>query len=276
MIDVNGTELYVTDVGEGRPLFSLHGGMGWDHSYFRPWLDGLGGQARVFYYDQRGHGRSGHAAEPETLDHDHWTGDLDALRGHFGYDTIVLFGHSYGAILALEYALRHPERIQAMIICACPAPRPSLDSVLDRIRSQATAEQITNLREVLSEPVNQDETFRSLLRSVLPLYFYRPRKERCSAILSQLRVRAAPYNRAMFHELPLCDVHDQLGRIETPTLVLAGKHDWLAPPDRTCRYMSAQIPNATCVVFDECGHFPFIEETSAFTEVVTDWLYHLS
>lgn len=55
----NTTILYYTEVGTGLPCLVMHGGLGFDHTYLHPWLDGLGSQLRLIYYDHRGMGRSG-------------------------------------------------------------------------------------------------------------------------------------------------------------------------------------------------------------------------
>ena len=101
---VNGTTLYYETIGQGTPMFIMHGGLGMDHSYFRPWLDALADQVTLVYYDHRANGRSERPANLDGVTHATWAADADALREHLGYDQILLFGHSYGGFLAQEYA----------------------------------------------------------------------------------------------------------------------------------------------------------------------------
>src|SRR5437016_4873387 len=114
---VNGTELFYALHGDGRPLVTLHGGLGLDHTYFRPWLDALGDAAQLVYYDQRGHGRS-QRPPLDHVGHDTWAADAEELRAHLGHERIVLFGHSYGGYLAQEYALAFGERLAGLILCS--------------------------------------------------------------------------------------------------------------------------------------------------------------
>src|SRR5689334_6398695 len=65
---VNGAELYFETVGQGAPMLVMHG-LGLDHTYLRPWHDGLASQARLIYYDHRWNGRSTHAG---PADHATW------------------------------------------------------------------------------------------------------------------------------------------------------------------------------------------------------------
>ena len=113
-ITAGSASLYSRTVGRGQPAIVLHGGPDFDHRYLLPDLDRLGDRFRLIYYDQRGRGRSANEVRPEdvtlALDLD----DLDKVRQFFRLATPVLLGHSWGAVLALEYAVRH--------VRACPDP----------------------------------------------------------------------------------------------------------------------------------------------------------
>src|SRR4051794_5275320 len=111
LAQVNGTELYYTTHGHGRPLLVMHGGLGLDHAYFRPWLDALGDVSELIYYDHRGNGKSARPTDWSGVTHATWADDADALREQLGHERITLYGHSYGGFLALEYALRHADHL---------------------------------------------------------------------------------------------------------------------------------------------------------------------
>jgi proline iminopeptidase len=78
-VPVRDTELFVTGTGTGTAVPVMHGGIGIDHTCFRPWLDDLGDVAELTFYDHRGNGRS--ARPPlDDVDHATWVADADALR----------------------------------------------------------------------------------------------------------------------------------------------------------------------------------------------------
>jgi pimeloyl-ACP methyl ester carboxylesterase len=64
----------------------------------------------------------------------------------------------------------------------------------------------------------------------------------------------------------------RLAGIRVPTLILAGAHDWIMPADEGARRLHAEIPESELVVFEESGHFPFIEEADRFRDVVRRWI----
>src|SRR5262245_34477543 len=105
-IPVGHTSLYSREIGRGQPIIVLHGGPDFDHSYLLPDLDRLADAFRLIYYDQRGRGRSADHVQPQDVTVLSDIADLDKVRQHFHLSSAVVLGHSWGAVLALEYALR--------------------------------------------------------------------------------------------------------------------------------------------------------------------------
>jgi proline iminopeptidase len=112
---LNDTEIFYVEVGEGVPCLLMHGGLGGDHSALHPWLDPLGDVMRLVYYDHRGNGRSGRVPS-ETITFEQLCSDADALSEHLGFEEVTVLGYSFGGFVALEYALRYPERISHLIL----------------------------------------------------------------------------------------------------------------------------------------------------------------
>src|SRR5215207_9810663 len=118
--------LYYRAIGEGRPIIVLHGGPDFDHHYLVPELDRLAASFRLVYYDQRGRGRSAGDVRPDEVGIDSDVEDVERVRRHFGLDSVAVLGHSWGGLLAMEYATRHPERVSHLIL-ANTAPASAED-----------------------------------------------------------------------------------------------------------------------------------------------------
>src|SRR5919199_5372432 len=95
--------LFVEELGSGFPLIVLHGGPGFDHSMFRPYLDPLADEFRLLYVDERGQGRSDRV-DPSTLSLEVFARDVDLLAEALGLDRFALLGHSFGAIVTTWHA----------------------------------------------------------------------------------------------------------------------------------------------------------------------------
>lgn len=120
-IPVGSGSLYARAIGRGQAVIVLHGGPDFDQGYLLPELDQLADAHRLIYYDQRGRGKSAGHVRPEDVTLASDVSDLDRVRQHFRLEAPVLLGHSWGTLLALEYALRHPTRVSHLVLIN-PAP----------------------------------------------------------------------------------------------------------------------------------------------------------
>ena len=112
-VAIGGASLYVRDVGHGSSFIVLHGGPDFDHAYLLPDLDRLSDTYRLIYYDQRGRGKSAAGVRPEDVSLSSDVDDINVVMQHFQLQSSALLGHSWGTVLALEYALRYPARVSA-------------------------------------------------------------------------------------------------------------------------------------------------------------------
>lgn len=270
--DVNGTRIWYETVGHGLPLMTLHGGLGLDHTWFRPWLDPLSDRSRVVYLDLRGNGRSERPDDLTAVTHRTWVDDVDALRRHLGHERVVLLGHSYGGLLAQEYALRYPETLEGLILCCTTPAFDYVDVVQANAAVRGTPEQLAALGDAFSRPMDDDAEWERVWRTLLPLYFSGEVPEGLGegAVYS-----SSAWNQVNAHCLGGFDVTAELGSIPTPTLVLSGADDWLMPTSHGGRRILSSVPDSEMVVFERSGHFPFVEEPARFAEVVTGWLARL-
>ncbi len=263
------SHLYAVTLGAGPTLLTLHGGLGLDHTLFRPWLDPLGEECRLVYYDHRGHGRSERPRSFEGYSHATWVDDADALRQSLDTPRVIVLGHSYGGFLALEYALRHPDRVSGLVLSNTAPAMHHAEAVLANAERRGGAKMLERVRELLTEPIPDDDAFAEGFGDILPLYFHRYDPDLGSRMLAHLRPCAAAFNHANAHCLPGYDVRERLSDIQVPTLVLSSADDWIMPVEHGGDILAAGIPEARHVVFERSGHFPYVEEHEAYVEAVS-------
>jgi proline iminopeptidase len=263
---LNDTELFYVEVGEGLPCLVMHGGLGEDHSALHPWLDPLGDVMRLVYYDHRGNGRSGRPPS-ETITFEQLC--ADALRERLGFEEVAVLGYSFGGCIALEYALRYPERLSHLILLDTA---PTLDYAeeieANARRKGATQEQL----EALDASAEDDAEYWRLWKMIEPLYFHTFDADLAERVLGKMIVcvEASEAGEAITEEW---DLTPRLGEISAPTLILVGRDDFITPLSQA-KIMHERIPNSELVVFERSGHFPHVEEPEAFLAAVRGWLEH--
>jgi proline iminopeptidase len=263
---LNDTEIFYVEVGEGLPCLVMHGGLGGDHSALHPWLDPLGDLMRLVYYDHRGNGRSGRVPS-ETITFEQLCSDADALRGHLGFEEVCVLGYSFGGFVALEYALRYPERIGHLILLdTAPTLHYAEEIEANARRKGATQEQLQALD---ASAEDETESWR-LWKLIEPLYFHTYDADLAERVMGKtiVSVEAGEAGDAIIEDW---DLTRRLGEISAPTLILVGKDDFICPPSKA-KIMHEGIPCSELVVFERSGHFTHVEEPEAFFDAVRGWL----
>src|SRR5690242_12647978 len=113
-VPIRDASLFVEVKGHGEPLVLMHGGPGLDHVSLTPFL-GLADRFTIVLYDHRCNGRST-GAPVTSMTFDNLAADADALRETLGFERWAVLGHSFGGHVALEYALRYPNRVSRLVL----------------------------------------------------------------------------------------------------------------------------------------------------------------
>jgi len=274
---IRDTEIYFDIEGMGlvpdgrtmreKPVaFIIHGGPGGDHSSFKPVMSPLAERMQLVYFDHRGQGRSAHG-DPAKYTLDENVEDMEALRCHLGLGPIVSIGTSYGGMVALAHAARYPTAVSHLIAVVSEAHGGFIKRAQEILEERGTPEQ----REV-SAPVWQgammDRAQMQRFYAVMgPLYSRR--HDPTAAALGHERTlhEPEPLNRAFGGFLRDFDLRPELGRITAPTLVIAGRHDWICPPEFS-EEIARLVPRAELRIFDNSSHSVRADEPQALLDAI--------
>lgn len=271
-ISVQGAGLYCREVGRGAPMIVLHGGPDFDISYLLPELDRLSDKFHLIYYDQRGRGRSADHVKPEDVTLESEMADLDTVREHFHLDKVALLGHSWGTVLALEYALRHPERVSHLVLMG-PAPASSAD--INRFRKERIERWpvLMELRKAIADTTAYKEADPDAVVAYYRIHF-KPalaRSEDYEKLIIRMQARFIEQgkegilkSRAIEGRLVDetwsspngYDLHPKLKVLNIRALVITGDHDFFP---FAAEHIAQAIPGARLVTLKDCGHFPYLE-----------------
>lgn len=254
-------------LGQGAPLITVHGGPGTDHGFFRPYLDPLAMDMTVVYFDLPGHGGSrpaadyGMAAMAEAI---------EEVRAAIGAESITLLGSSYGGFLSLTYALSHPARVAGLILVDTAASYGFRAESLATAARRGTPAMLAALERLWEGGLATDREFHAAWRTILPLYFHRLDGDTVARLADRSTYTLAT-RRQVLPTLRDYDLRPRLHEIAAPALVVAGRYDWITAVGQA-EELAAELPHGRLVLFEESGHYPFIEEQERFLAVVRGWL----
>ena len=253
-------------MSDKTPLFVISGGPGSDHRYMRVGgsFDRISNTRPVIMFDQRGTSRSGAVSGAPRLDQ--WADDVEAVRVASGSNRLHMLGHSFGGIVAMNYAERYGDHLASVIF------------------ANSTASSIAETGNILREMFPDRIDTWVERRSALPPRFKASEIDVFTSMefvdldrLDGFLAAIADYtynievNNALRQDMASLDYTDVVGALKAPTLVLHGRYDPVITP-QTAWNLHQQIPGSELVILPATGHLPFVEVPDEFVETVTQFL----
>jgi proline iminopeptidase len=262
----DGTGLHVVEVGRGFPVVVLHGGPGFDHSMFRPWLDPLGDEFRLLYVDERGQGRSDRV-DPATLSLERFARDVDELASALALERFALLGHSFGGIIATWHATELGTAAAYVISGGGDSSaglEADVEASLAALGDEGAAIVASWARE---KEVTTEEELAELWRDQAPFHFAR------EPVAFEQEPVYSPDVLRHFANVGYGDFDytPRLAGVSRPTLVIVGEHDRTTTP-RAARVLHEGIRGSELAVVAGAGHMSYIEETAAYLAAVRTFL----
>lgn len=254
----DGVELWTLLSGTGPPMILCHGGPGHGDN-LGPVAGMVDDLATVLRWDQRGGGRS---TPRGPYDVDRFVADIEALRDAHAWHRIVIGGHSWGAALALRYALAHPERAAGLVYIA------GTDLGWVRHRERYHSERLRRMgpraqrwQELRALPTRTPEQDREMIVLASTADFAdADRALELATAWDDPPIEVNDETGVLGAELKAEDLDALAARCRTltaPALVVHGDHD-IHPVDGP-RDLAETLPAAELVVLEEVGHIPWAE-----------------
>jgi pimeloyl-ACP methyl ester carboxylesterase len=235
----NGAKIWYAVFGQGQPVVLLHGGLA-NADYWGNLVPVLAKDYQVIVIDSRGHGRSSRGSEP--IGYDLMASDVLAVMDTLKVEKAAVVGWSDGAIIGLDIAIHHPERLTRLFAFAANSDP---DGVAD---------------------ISQSPVFNAFM-------------ERTKGEYKNLSPTPTDYDGFMAQITKMWETQphfsaDDLHGIHTPTWIVDGDHDEAIKRPNTL-FMAEQIPNSGLLIQPQVSHFSFLQDPEQFNADVLHFLQHL-
>jgi pimeloyl-ACP methyl ester carboxylesterase len=233
---VNGVRIWYAVFGHGQPVILLHGGLA-NSNYWGHLVPALSNEFQVIVIDSRGHGRSTRNVEP--LGYGLMASDVLAVMDMLKLEKAAIVGWSDGAIIGLDIALHHPERLTRLFAFAANSDP---EGVAD---------------------IAQSQVFNTYM-------------ERAKAEYRDLSPTPSDYDAFMGQVTKMWETQphfsaDDLHRIHTPTWIVDADHDEAIKRSNTL-FMADQIPGSGLLILPQASHFAFLQDPAQFNADVLHFL----
>jgi proline iminopeptidase len=280
-VDVDDGRVWYESAGSGdRTLLLLHGGPGGNSEDLKPFLELADLGFRVVRYDQLGSWRSDKPNDPNLWRVPRFVSEVERVRQALDLGRLHLLGQSWGAFLAIEYALHHGEHLRSLILASGAASTRECVAGMNAWRAELPPEIRESMRRHEAAEEYDQLEYLEALKVLYQRHFCRvdPYPEPLAEAMKHM---AAPVYTTMWGpneftctgNLQEWDRTDRLQEITVPTLITAGEFDEVHPS--CARTLHAGIASSRLEIFEDCSHHAELEEPERYREILLGFLNHV-
>jgi proline iminopeptidase len=281
-----GFNVWTKRVGNNPKLavLLLHGGPGATHDYLEPFDSFLPREGiEYIYYDQLGSGRSDKPTDTDLWTLDRFVDEVEQVRVALGLtkDNFCVLGHSWGGILAIEYALKYPANLKCMVVSNMMASIPAYNAYAQKTLMPAMDQKL--LAEVKAIEAKGDTANPRYMEILGPLHYEQhilrrpaaewpePLNHSFAQLNTQLyTLMQGPSELGASGRLVNWDRFADLAKITTPTLVIGARYDTMDPAYMAA--MAKKLPNGQFALMPEGSHMAMYDDQQRYFAALTAFL----
>jgi proline iminopeptidase len=277
-VDIGDGRVWYESAGRGeRTLLLLHGGPGGNSEDLAPFLDLAADGFRVVRYDQLGSWRSDQPDDASLWNVPRFVAEVERVRRSLDLGVMHLLGQSWGAFLALEYALHHEEHLRSLTLASGAASTRECVAGMDSWRHQLPAETRATLERYEAVQDYQHPAYLAALNELYSRNFCRvsPWPEPLTTAMEHMAMPVystmwGPNEFTCTGTLIEWDRSPRLGEITVPTLITVGEFDEVHPS--CAATLHEGIAGSQLEVFPNCGHVAHLEAPERYRSVLLAFL----
>lgn len=273
-------EVWVKQVGTGSiPLLTLHGGPGFNHCYLECLEDFLPqAGVRFWHYDQLGCGFSDVPQDDALWTLPRYVGEVEQVRAALGLERFILYGHSFGGMLAMEYALRYPRHLAGLVISNMTASVAEYVRHAEQLLAALPAPALAVIRRHRARgdydaPEYQEVLMREVYaRHVCRLDPWPEPVQRAFRMMNAkiYNIMQGPDEFNITGNFRDWDIWARLPGIRTPTLLIGARHDEMDPAQ--IERMGRLIPGARVFICPAGSHMAMYDDQAAYFGALLEFL----
>jgi len=272
--------VWTKKIGDGAiRMLMLHGGPGLTHEYLECFEDFLPQEGiEFYYYDQLGSGFSDQPKDESLWTVNRFRDEVEQVRMALGLDDFYLYGHSWGGILGIEYALKYQSHLKALIVSNMSASNGSYEKNINKLRQKFPLE----IRKILEKYEAREEYNAPEYQEAMNKYFYMKHMCRLVPWPEPLERAVEHINTEVFDVLhgpnefvatgraKNWDRWNDLQRIRVPTLLMVGRYDTMSVQD--IQRMGRLIPNSHVVVCSNGSHLCMYDDQQVYFRQLIEFI----
>lgn len=268
--------IHLTSYGSGQPILIINGGPGMNSKGFRALAQIMGKSNKAIIYDQRGTGESKlKRVDTSTITMDSMISDIEVIRNHLNIKQWVVFGHSFGGMLASYYASKFPEKLSGLILSSSGGINMEAFSRINITGRLSKMEQ-DSLSFWRDKIANGDTSYFARLQKgkfLAPAYLYN--RANIPIVAERLTQADLKVNALVFQNMRKIgfDCSEKLKQLTIPVLIIQGKEDIIDL--ETAETAKDALPNSKLVILKNCGHYGWLDQPELYFQNIAQYLEKL-
>lgn len=257
-VKVNDINMYYEIHGKGDPVLLIQG-LGGNHTFWYPNVKQLSSGFKIVLFDYRGSGDTDKPDVEYTIRM--FADDIAALMDKIDVKVAHVVGRSMGGCIAQEIAINYPDKVRSLILAATWA------------RADAYLVRLFEARSRLVEKIGLQGMFDTGIFMSYTRDFFEPKNQEHYETIKKMVFANEQPSRGFYLQAMAGARHDavdRISKINTPTLVIAGKEDLLVPPKIT-EDIACRIPGAELILLDHLGHAFYEQAPDVFNRIAMDF-----
>ena len=277
-VDIKNGVLFYRIWGAGEPVVFLNGGPGFASNGYEVYAEEVSKNRKVILFDQRGTGKSKLKEGLETVSLHEMIDDLEKLREHLKIKKWNVYGHSFGGEYALGYIVKHPDKINKVILSAAPGVGVNIFKKSQAFRNPKVENltdvelEVYNLHQIELSKENPSKERERRLSMALKARYYVSKPENYPIVIDWFLNKCRPG--ALYLENmevgPKRFMIRKLKKFKNPVLIIHGINDFLNFLNPKSNHDA--LPNSQLEIIYDSGHMMSIDSKEAYFEKVNKFL----